>query len=108
MHSDCSLHPLHRLVSHTIDFINSRSHTDSHGIVPSHPEDALRTLQILLPPVTLNNWIAVVAKELCLSLTTSGSVVLVCPYGEKSDKLLQPLILMSMKWITRYSRTSVR
>ncbi|EFI3806987.1 hypothetical protein HH614_003955 [Escherichia coli] len=35
-------------------FINSRSHTDSPGIVPSHPEDALRTLQILLPYITLN------------------------------------------------------
>ncbi|EEW2026139.1 hypothetical protein D9H55_00455 [Escherichia coli] len=33
-------------------FINSRSHTDSPGIVPSHPEDALRTLQILLPYIT--------------------------------------------------------
>ncbi|WP_423796046.1 hypothetical protein, partial [Mycobacterium tuberculosis] len=36
-------------------FINSRSHTDSPGIVPSHPEDALRTLQILLPYITLNS-----------------------------------------------------
>ncbi|EFN4667494.1 hypothetical protein FQG99_24510, partial [Escherichia coli] len=36
--------------------INSRSHTDSPGIVPSHPEDALRTLQILLPYLTSNKW----------------------------------------------------
>ncbi|EFB3325303.1 hypothetical protein FMR15_03500 [Escherichia coli] len=39
-------------------FINSRSHTDSPGIVPSHPEDALRTLQILLPYLTSNKWFA--------------------------------------------------
>ncbi|EFN4507285.1 hypothetical protein FQI76_15930 [Escherichia coli] len=39
-------------------FINSRSHTDSPGIVPSHPEDALRTLQILLPYITSNKWFA--------------------------------------------------
>ncbi|EFD7780620.1 hypothetical protein F0292_15090 [Shigella flexneri] len=34
------------------------SHTDSPGIVPSHPEDALRTLQILLPYLTSNKWFA--------------------------------------------------
>ncbi|EFA5435655.1 hypothetical protein EYU68_12215 [Escherichia coli] len=39
-------------------FINSRSHTDSPGIVPSHPADALRTLQILLPYITSNKWFA--------------------------------------------------
>ncbi|HAJ7147807.1 TPA: hypothetical protein HNO21_11705 [Escherichia coli] len=39
-------------------FINSRSHTDSPGIVPSHPEDALRTIQILLPYITSNKWFA--------------------------------------------------
>ncbi|EFB7397790.1 hypothetical protein E4H99_20460 [Escherichia coli] len=38
--------------------INNRSHTDSPGIVPSHPEDALRTLQILLPYITSNKWFA--------------------------------------------------
>jgi hypothetical protein len=38
--------------------INSRSHTDSPGIVPSHPADALRTLQILLPYLTSNKWFA--------------------------------------------------
>ncbi|EDY6475531.1 hypothetical protein GQC56_004599 [Salmonella enterica] len=40
--------------------INSCSHIGSPGIVPSHPEDALRTLQILLPYLTSNKWIAVV------------------------------------------------
>ncbi|EBR7937171.1 hypothetical protein DN249_02420 [Salmonella enterica subsp. enterica serovar Ibadan] len=40
--------------------INSRSHIGSPGIVPSHPEDALRTLQIRLPYLTSNKWIAVV------------------------------------------------
>ncbi|RRA46538.1 hypothetical protein C3O73_03200 [Cronobacter sakazakii] len=38
--------------------INSRSHTDSPGIAPSHPVDALRTLQILLPYLTSNKWLA--------------------------------------------------
>ncbi|EEE1142510.1 hypothetical protein B8Y04_000648 [Salmonella enterica] len=40
--------------------INSRSHMGSPGIVPSHPEDALRILQILLPYLTSDKWIAVV------------------------------------------------
>ncbi|EAT0055495.1 hypothetical protein EK676_04675 [Salmonella enterica] len=38
--------------------INSRSHMHIPGIVPSHPEDALRTLQILLPYITSNKWFA--------------------------------------------------
>ncbi|EPB8845145.1 hypothetical protein ACRTST_004831, partial [Escherichia coli] len=46
--------------------INSRSHTDSPGIVPSHPEDALRTLQILLPYLTSNMWFAAKVNTLKL------------------------------------------
>ncbi|WP_254907537.1 hypothetical protein, partial [Escherichia coli] len=46
--------------------INSRSHTDSPGIVPSHPADALRTLQILLPYLTSNKWFAAKVNTLKL------------------------------------------
>lgn len=46
------------VLSTPLILINSRSHTDSPGIVPSHPEDALRTLQILLPYLTSNKWFA--------------------------------------------------
>ncbi|PQV79409.1 hypothetical protein BS424_17365 [Cronobacter sakazakii] len=46
--------------------INSRSHTDSPGIAPSHPVDVLRTLQILLPYLTSNKWLAAKKKgRLC-------------------------------------------
>ncbi|EFC2195021.1 hypothetical protein E5H27_20415 [Escherichia coli] len=47
-------------------FINSRSHTDSPGIVPSHPADALRTLQILLPYITSNKLFAAKVNTLKL------------------------------------------
>ncbi|PIM57120.1 hypothetical protein CTI76_16595 [Escherichia coli] len=46
------------VLSTPLILINSRSHTDSPGIVPSHPEDDLRTLQILLPYLTSNKWFA--------------------------------------------------
>ncbi|TIK46431.1 hypothetical protein EYX89_06925 [Escherichia coli] len=52
-------------------FINSRSHTDSPGIVPSHPEDALRTLQILLPYITSNKWFAAKINPLKLPVIYS-------------------------------------
>ncbi|HAF5997216.1 TPA: hypothetical protein G8L49_003135 [Salmonella enterica] len=40
--------------------INSRSHMDIPGIGSSRPEGAHRILQILLPYLTSNKWIAVV------------------------------------------------